>query len=99
MSNEEAEEDEMAEIARTARWLQQSISHVPLQAKLVSKMTAEQANRITREMNKLRPKPPSLQQISKNPAVRRSGQSRDIFASFVGRRRKVKNGMDILTGR
>ena len=116
MSSYEDESDTMEELGEAADRFQKFMKSIPVQAKLVSDMSANQAQRLSREMDKVRvprarrelnrvavpavrakdlPPQPRLSHVQ-TPKIPRTNSS---FSMFAGKRRKVKSGMSILTGR
>ena len=110
MSSYEDESDPIENMGDAANRFQKFIQSIPVQTKLVSELSANEANRLSREVGRLRVGPsrkavrrvkaPTIKQddIPEVPHIPRKIPRMDSsFAMFAGKRRKVKSGMAILT--
>jgi hypothetical protein len=108
----EDEDDTGEQIMDYVKNFQRAMASIPVQTKLVSDLSTMQANRLSKEMDRLRPNRSRRRTNNNLPDVhapsvvprRQAGRSQRRrrntgFEMFVGHRRKVKDGMSLLTGR
>lgn len=109
---EDESESELEALAETAMKVQRAIAGIPENAEQVSKFTRHEANRIAKEIDKVRlptaskrmrrihvPRVMPRDMPSQPKLPQNVPRVRSDFELFMGRRRKIKDGMSILTGR
>jgi hypothetical protein len=102
--SEDSTNEDIEDLADTAKRLQKALHDVPAQAKLVSKLTRQQADKLAREVQRIRPPPRVAKQIRAPQLPTKMPQPKipktnTAFTAFAGKRRKIKDAMSILTGR